>query len=54
MKKIFKIYFISPFFYIISKYLVISFLVSIIYSLSGAQLKRMTEENSNLKEQTEV
>ena len=54
MKKIVKIYFISPFFYIISKYLVISFLVSIIYSLSGAQLKRMTEENSNLKEQTEV
>ena len=54
MKKIFEIYFISPFFYIISKYLFISFLVSIIYSLSGAQLKRMTEENSNLKEQTEV
>ena len=51
--KILKLYFQSPFFFIISKYLIISFLVSIIFSLSGAQNKRITDENSNLKEQIE-
>ena len=51
--KVLKIYFQSPFFFIICKYLIISFLVSIIFSLSGAQSKRMTDEDNNLKEQTE-